>query len=962
MSWFKSSKSTSASRRKSIGLTLQQLDERINPSHFRYGNLSWEPDTANNLKIDFKFQQSWRRTFYSGPPNVGSVVTTGTYNFGDGTTAPIEVKVLSIDTAADYFVGEWVTNQGGGVFTPGFSHTYGKAGNYTAFMDSCCRISTSKNNPDGNYHVQTLINAGTGNNPPTSSLPPIVQVQDNTVVTFQIPGFDEDGDPLNWRLSTSAEAGGPNGPFTQPTGLTISKTGMVTWDITDAKVNTTIGNLWSAQVMIEDLTGPGGTVKSSIPVDFLMQVVANTNNAPVLVSNPTGPFQPVAGQLLTFSVTATDPNAGDTITAFQLLNPPAGMTTSGFVPGSNPATLNVSWTPTQAQSGNTFVLTFQATDNQGATGFTSVTISPTANQHPNTNPDTFPAVEDVVLTGSVTTNDNDPENDPYSTVIVSNPLHGLVSLQGDGSFTYTPTGNYSGQDTFSYKGVDAFGESPPAVVTINLKAVADAPTLGTGNTGGSEGSPISLPITAALVDTDGSEALSISITGVPAGATLSAGTPLGGGAYSLTPAQLVGLTITVPDNGAFTLGVAATATEASNSDTATTSGSVSVTVNNVAPTATITGAASVNEGSVYTATIGGLTDPGADAIISYVVNWGDGVTNNIPAGSLPGSGQVTHTYADGVAPGTPRTILLDLIDDDGTFPAVASQGLTVNDVAPVVNAGGNTTVNAGVLFTRAGSFVDPGADSVWTATVNYGDGGGNVPLTLNPDKTFNLSHTYTPGLRTVTVIVNDKDGVTGTATFTVDSVAGAGVEIVTIGDASCPDQRSMVRKLSVTFITQVNIAAGAFSVVRQNGTPYTFNMTTALVAGKTVATLTFTGPGLVGGSLPDANYTLNVNGLLITSGTSTPISNSNFSLGFHRYFGDINGDRRVNDLDLAVLNPVLRSRINQVLYTQPCGGFYFDYDTNGFVDPTADYNQFLARYKTRLNENGTISTIRATGG
>ena len=74
--------------------------------------------------------------------------------------------------------------------------------------------------------------------------------------------------------------------------------------------------------------------------------------------------------------------------------------------------------------------------------------------------------------------------------------------------------------------------------------IADAPTLSTAPATGNEDSAIALSITPAL--TDSSETLSIAISGVPTGATLSAGTNLGGGIWSLTSGQLSGLTITPP--------------------------------------------------------------------------------------------------------------------------------------------------------------------------------------------------------------------------------------------------------------------------------------------------------------------------------------------------------------------------------------------------------------------------------
>jgi len=73
----------------------------------------------------------------------------------------------------------------------------------------------------------------------------------------------------------------------------------------------------------------------------------------------------------------------------------------------------------------------------------------------------------------------------------------------------------------------------------------------------------SLDIDAALTDTDGSEALSISVDGLPDGAVLSAGTQNEDGSWTLSPDETDGVTITVPlDAGDFTLNVSATSTEA----------------------------------------------------------------------------------------------------------------------------------------------------------------------------------------------------------------------------------------------------------------------------------------------------------------------------------------------------------------------------------------------------------------
>ncbi|MEO0604448.1 MAG: Ig-like domain-containing protein, partial [Myxococcota bacterium] len=87
--------------------------------------------------------------------------------------------------------------------------------------------------------------------------------------------------------------------------------------------------------------------------------------------------------------------------------------------------------------------------------------------------------------------------------------------------------------------------------------------------------------------TDGSETLSVRIEGVPEGATLNAGTDNGAGTWDLTVAELDGLEITPPANfsGEFDLTVEATSTD--DGDTATTTQTLTVTVEGVADTPTL---------------------------------------------------------------------------------------------------------------------------------------------------------------------------------------------------------------------------------------------------------------------------------------------------------------------------------------------------------------------------------------
>jgi Ca2+-binding RTX toxin-like protein len=145
-----------------------------------------------------------------------------------------------------------------------------------------------------------------------------------------------------------------------------------------------------------------------------------------------------------------------------------------------------------------------------------------------------------------------------------------ASTNGAGTFSFTPT--IAGTHSFSWlvtNGNDALKNSTAAISDATF-------TMG----GNSYGVPIEFPINAGLADTDGSESLSVTVSGVPANAAFSAGTNLGGGSWGFTTAQMVGLTL-LPAHGytgTLDLTVNATATEASNGSTATSSQIIHVTV------------------------------------------------------------------------------------------------------------------------------------------------------------------------------------------------------------------------------------------------------------------------------------------------------------------------------------------------------------------------------------------------
>ena len=71
----------------------------------------------------------------------------------------------------------------------------------------------------------------------------------------------------------------------------------------------------------------------------------------------------------------------------------------------------------------------------------------------------------------VLANDFDVNGDAISAVLVAGPDHGQLSLQANGSFTYTPDSGYSGNDSFTYQASDGSDTSDSATVSITVRKI-----------------------------------------------------------------------------------------------------------------------------------------------------------------------------------------------------------------------------------------------------------------------------------------------------------------------------------------------------------------------------------------------------------------------------------------------------------------------------------------------------------
>ncbi|HYC47443.1 MAG TPA: type I secretion C-terminal target domain-containing protein [Burkholderiales bacterium] len=162
------------------------------------------------------------------------------------------------------------------------------------------------------------------------------------------------------------------------------------------------------------------------------------------------------------------------------------------------------------------------------------------------------------------------------TLTISGSIAALNAALGAG-LTFTPTPDYSGAATLQIDADDG-GAVTSRVFDISVRPVADTPLLGVTPATGDPDVEIPLSISASATDTDGSETLSISIEGVPSGAVLNAGVE-DEGVWTLTLADLTGLTITSAPGSAEDFDLVVTVTATDGTSTATTQDTLHITVN-----------------------------------------------------------------------------------------------------------------------------------------------------------------------------------------------------------------------------------------------------------------------------------------------------------------------------------------------------------------------------------------------
>ncbi|WP_195764983.1 tandem-95 repeat protein, partial [Vibrio parahaemolyticus] len=312
----------------------------------------------------------------------------------------------------------------------------------------------------------------------------IATTQEDTAVTIDVlpNDTDVDGDKLSIQSATVPEAQGKV-------------------EIVDGKLVFTPAENFNGDAEITyTLTDGALTDQATVKV-----TVNAVNDTPVVESN-------IADQALAEDFT---PYTIDLNTAFSDVDNVDGELTFSVSGNSNIQVAIVNGiatiTPTADWNGSE-TLMFTATDPSGESVSQTVnfTVAPVA----DIVADSARVVEDTPTIIKVLGNDTFEGDDKVVSLDTNNgPANGTVSVNPDGSVTYTPNDNYHGEDTFTYI-VTSGGVSESAIVEVNVTPVNDAPVAKDDIATTQEDTAVTIDVLPNDSDVDGDK-LSIQSATVP---------------------------------------------------------------------------------------------------------------------------------------------------------------------------------------------------------------------------------------------------------------------------------------------------------------------------------------------------------------------------------------------------------------------------------------------------------------
>ena len=261
-----------------------------------------------------------------------------------------------------------------------------------------------------------------------------VTTPEETAKAITLTGADPDGNPLTYDLVSGPTQGTLTGTAPNLTYQPASNYPAGNFNGTDS---------FTFTVRDASLTSAVATVSITVtPINDAPQATAQSANVSANVASP-------------ITLTGTDPE-GYALAYAVVTNP-----THGTLTGSAP---NLTYQPTTNYHGaDSF--TFKVTDSEGVVSSTSTVSIMVINDPPLANAQ---FVELQPNTGkAITLTASDNCNDSLTYAILTQPTHGVLSGTAP-NVTYTPTANYTGSDSFTFKANDGVNDSPAVVVSLNV--------------------------------------------------------------------------------------------------------------------------------------------------------------------------------------------------------------------------------------------------------------------------------------------------------------------------------------------------------------------------------------------------------------------------------------------------------------------------------------------------------------
>jgi large repetitive protein len=421
----------------------------------------------------------------------------------------------------------------------------------------------------------------------------------------------------------------------------------------------------------------------------------------------------------------------------------------------------------------------------------TITVTPGVNHAPVVSNSAVTTNEDVA-TSSVLNVGTDSDGDSLLYSVVTSPLHGILSVFDavTRAFTYTPTLNYSGTDSFTFKANDGSADSNIATTSITINAVNDAPVATDVVLSVDQNATVNGTLTATDVD---SAVLTYSTSSNPANGTIS-GFNASTGAFTYTPAtNYVG-------TDSFTF-------KANDGSLNGNDATVTVTVNaiNSAPVANASSTTTNEDTPVVIVLTGSDSDIPAQVLNYSVVT---GPTHGTFSGTAPnltytpnadyvGGDSFTFKANDGALDSTPATvsITVNAVNDNPTLTTLTDA--SADELTPITFTAAASDIDGDTLTYSlsgtipAGASIDPSTGVfTWTPTeaqgpsvntfnvvISDGQGGTDsksITLTVNEVNVAPLSSdigvsTHVNTAKIITLIGNDADTPAQTLVYAIST-------------------------------------------------------------------------------------------------------------------------------------------------------------------------------------------------